>query len=103
MFAFKKKYFLIIESIKEKGFKEVSMHKKIYRPWGSYTSLIDSAGWLVKKIEVKPHSKLSLQMHNHRSEHWTVVEGIAKVEINEKSFILSKNCSKIFIYSYYLS
>lgn len=83
----------IIESIKEKGFKEVSMHKKIYRPWGSYTSLIDSAGWLVKKIEVKPHSKLSLQMHNHRSEHWTVVEGTAKVEINEKSFILSKNQS----------
>ena len=84
---------LIVNELQEKGYKEGSLHKKIYRPWGSYTSLIDSENWLVKKIEVNQGSKLSLQMHNHRAEHWVVVSGTAQIEINEKKFLLQENQS----------
>ena len=83
----------IVNELEQKGYKEGSLHQKIYRPWGAYTSLIDSQNWLVKKIEVNPGSKLSLQMHNHRAEHWVVVSGIARIEINEKEFTLKENQS----------
>ena len=66
-------------------------HKKIYRPWGSYTTLVEDLNWKVKKIEVNPYESLSLQLHQHRSEHWTVLKGEATVEINGKTFKLNKN------------
>ena len=66
-------------------------HKKIYRPWGSYTTLVEDLNWKVKKIEVNPFESLSLQSHQHRSEHWTVLKGKATVEINGKTFKLNKN------------
>ena len=81
----------IVGKIKEKGFKEGATHKTIYRPWGSYTSLIEGREWLVKRIEVNPHAKLSLQMHKKRAEHWIVVTGKAKVEIDNNIFILNSN------------
>ena len=65
--------------------------KNIYRPWGSYTSLIESEEWLVKQIEVNAGSKLSLQMHNHRAEHWIVVSGTASVTNGEKTFLVTEN------------
>ena len=83
----------IVKNLVSEGYKEGMVHKKIYRPWGSYTHLVEDKRWQVKKIEVKPGGTLSLQMHHHRSEHWTVVEGSAKVEINGKTFILSENQS----------
>ena len=83
----------VVNKIKDKGYKEGSLHKKIYRPWGSYTSLIDNKNWLVKKIEVNPFSQLSLQMHNHRAEHWIVVSGTADIQVNEKIFKLNENQS----------
>ena len=83
----------VVGKIKEKGFKEGATHKTIYRPWGSYTSLIEGREWLVKRIEVNPHAKLSLQMHKYRAEHWIVVGGLAKVEIDNKSFLLKENQS----------
>ena len=83
----------IVNKLKDKGYKEGSLHKKIFRPWGSYTSLIDNKNWLVKKIEVNPRSRLSLQMHNHRAEHWIIVSGKAQVEIEDRSFELSENQS----------
>ena len=49
--------------------------------------------WKIKKIEVKPGASLSLQLHEKRAEHWIVVEGFAKVEINEKQFNLHANQS----------
>jgi mannose-6-phosphate isomerase-like protein (cupin superfamily)/glycerol-3-phosphate cytidylyltransferase-like family protein len=52
-----------------------------HRPWGVYYVLEDRSGYKVKKILVKPHQKLSLQSHEHRSEHWVVVEGVACVQI----------------------
>ena len=77
----------------KKGYKEVTTHRKIYRPWGSFTSLIEKPNWVVKSIEVNPGSKLSLQMHHHRAEHWIVVSGTAKVDLDNKSFVLTENQS----------
>ena len=83
----------IVNELNSKGHEEGSLHKKIFRPWGSYISLVQDKRWQVKRIEVNPCSSLSLQMHNHRAEHWTVVEGTAKVEINSKVFLLEENQS----------
>ena len=83
----------IVSNLHKYGYEEGISHKKVYRPWGYYIPLVEDKTWQVKKIEVKPGCSLSLQMHHHRSEHWTVVEGTAKVEINEKTFILSENQS----------
>ena len=83
----------IVSSLEEKGYKEGTLHRTIYRPWGSYTSLIETKQWLVKIIEVNPGSKLSLQMHHHRAEHWVVVSGSATVQIEERIFILNENQS----------
>ncbi len=83
----------LVKILEEKGYKEGVFHKKIYRPWGSYTSLIENKKWLVKTIEVNPGSKLSLQMHHHRSEHWIVVKGTAKVDLDNQSFVLTENQS----------
>ena len=83
----------IVSELDSKGYKEGLLHKKIYRPWGSYLSLVEDKRWQVKRIEVTPGSSLSLQMHHHRAEHWTVVEGTAKVEIDNNIFILSENQS----------
>ncbi len=58
------------------------------RPWGYWTVLDSGAGFCVKKIKVKPGQRLSLQYHHHRSEHWLVIEGIAKVEINGQTSVL---------------
>ena len=77
--------------LNEKCFIEGKEHKKVYRPWGYYLSLEEGNNWHIKKIEVNPGASLSLQMHQHRSEHWVVVKGKAKVQINDKKLILSKN------------
>lgn len=63
------------------------------RPWGSFTVLEEGRGYKIKRIEVKPGHRLSLQMHHHRSEHWIVVSGTAKVTCNEKETLLSSNQS----------
>ncbi|MEO0373895.1 MAG: phosphomannose isomerase type II C-terminal cupin domain [Cyanobacteria bacterium P01_A01_bin.17] len=61
------------------------------RPWGSFTILEEGHGYKIKRIEVKPGHRLSLQMHHHRSEHWIVIAGIAKVQRNEEETMLSTN------------
>jgi mannose-6-phosphate isomerase len=63
------------------------------RPWGSFTVLEEGRGYKIKRIEVKPGHRLSLQMHHHRSEHWIVVSGTAKVVCGEKEVLLSNNQS----------
>ncbi|MBE9116447.1 cupin domain-containing protein [Lusitaniella coriacea LEGE 07157] len=63
------------------------------RPWGTYTILEEGRGYKIKRIEVKPGHRLSLQMHHHRSEHWIVVSGTAKVTCGETVKILSSNQS----------
>ena len=83
----------IVNKLKENGVSEGYEHKKIYRPWGQYISVLEELRWKVKVIIVKPGQTLSLQMHHHRSEHWVVVNGTAKVEIDGKKIILHENQS----------
>ena len=61
------------------------------RPWGSFTTLEEGPGYKIKRIEVNPGHRLSLQMHYHRSEHWILVSGTAKVTCGDKEKILGAN------------
>jgi mannose-1-phosphate guanylyltransferase/mannose-6-phosphate isomerase len=81
----------LVERLKLKGRKEVSEHVTSYRPWGSYTVLENSDRYKMKKITVNPLQKLSLQMHYHRSEHWVVVKGTARVTIGDKQTLVHEN------------
>ena len=81
----------IVSLMDENGFNEAKNHKVVYRPWGSFLSIEESSTWQIKKIEVNPGASLSLQMHFHRSEHWVVVAGTAKVEIGNLEKIMGPN------------
>ena len=81
----------LVRNLQEKKITEGQNHKKMFRPWGHYISIVEESRWQVKLIYVKQGEKLSLQMHHHRSEHWVVVNGTAKVEINKKIDILTEN------------
>tara|TARA_Y100001978_G_scaffold199560_1_gene214113 strand:- start:20 stop:1450 length:1431 start_codon:yes stop_codon:yes gene_type:complete len=70
---------------------EANFHKTIYRPWGNYSSISEGKNWQVKKIIVEKGESLSLQLHNHRSEHWVVVSGKALIEVDGEKKILNKN------------
>jgi mannose-1-phosphate guanylyltransferase/mannose-6-phosphate isomerase len=70
---------------------EVLSHTKVYRPWGSYESLVQAPRFQVKRIIVNPGQQLSLQMHHHRAEHWIVVHGTARVTCGEKEFTISED------------
>ena len=72
------------------------MKKLVSRPWGNYLILSKSKNFLIKKIIVKPEGVLSYQSHDFRSEHWVIIEGKAKIIINNKIFYKSENQS-IFI------
>jgi mannose-6-phosphate isomerase len=61
-----------------------------FRPWGSFTTLEEGLGYKIKRIEVNPGHRLSLQMHYHRSEHWIVVSGTARVICDEKETLLKQ-------------
>jgi mannose-1-phosphate guanylyltransferase/mannose-6-phosphate isomerase len=81
----------IVNRLKEQERPEVALHRRVYRPWGSYESLIVSDRFQVKRIEVNPGAALSLQMHHHRAEHWIVVKGTAEVTCEEKTFMLGED------------
>jgi len=65
----------------------------VERPWGTFTTLEEGRGYKIKRIEVKSGHRLSLQMHHHRSEHWIVVSGTAKVTCGDKETMISTNQS----------
>ena len=67
------------------------LHKTVVRPWGTYTVLEEGPGFKIKRIVVKPLASLSLQMHYHRSEHWVVVSGTAKVINGEQELLVRTN------------
>ncbi|CAM5234566.1 mannose-1-phosphate guanylyltransferase/mannose-6-phosphate isomerase [Rhodanobacter lindaniclasticus] len=83
----------IVEQLKAAGRSEHSLHRVVYRPWGSYDSLEAGERFQVKRIVVKPGASLSLQKHHHRAEHWIVVSGTAEVTCDDKVFLLSENQS----------
>ena len=67
------------------------MKSEYKKPWGSFKIIDNGKNFLVKKILVKPSGRLSLQSHKHRSEHWTIVQGIAEVRIDNKTLELESN------------
>ena len=76
--------------------KYIKKNNIYYRPWGKYTNLFEGKGFLMKELYVKSKGLLSLQKHHHRSEHWLVTQGIAKVTLNKETFLKNKN-ETIFI------
>jgi mannose-1-phosphate guanylyltransferase/mannose-6-phosphate isomerase len=81
----------VVDLLKAKQRIEAEEHKTIYRPWGAYTILEEDSRYKIKRIVVKPGGKLSLQIHHHRSEHWVVVKGTAKVLIGEQDIFIHEN------------
>ncbi|MBI4843768.1 MAG: mannose-1-phosphate guanylyltransferase/mannose-6-phosphate isomerase [Nitrospirae bacterium] len=81
----------VVAELKEKGREEYKSHVTVYRPWGTYTILEKRENTKIKRIVVYPGAKLSLQMHNRRSEHWVVVQGTAKILNGDKTVILHEN------------
>lgn len=86
----------VVEELKRRGRKEATMHTTLYRSWGSSAVLGEGAKYRLKKIRINPGESLSLQMHYHRSEHWIVLTGTAKVLIEERILMLHENES-VFI------
>ncbi|AFK22449.1 mannose-1-phosphate guanylyltransferase/mannose-6-phosphate isomerase [Pyrococcus sp. ST04] len=78
----------VYRRLKEENDERAIVHRTAYRPWGSYTVLEEGERYKIKRITVLPGKKLSLQLHYHRSEHWVVVRGTAKVRVGDKEFIL---------------
>lgn len=78
-------------SLKAQDHETHKIHRTVHRPWGIYTLLEEGARFKIKRIEVKPGASLSLQMHRHRSEHWIVVSGMAKVINGEQEFFVNTN------------
>lgn len=81
----------LVCELKLKGRIEADEHTTVYRPWGSYTVLGSGSGYKMKKIVVNPGGVLSLQMHYHRSEHWIVIGGTAKVTIGDTEQMVHEN------------
>jgi mannose-1-phosphate guanylyltransferase / mannose-6-phosphate isomerase len=72
---------------------EHSLHREVFRPWGSYDSIDSGERFQVKRLKVSPGGVLSLQMHHHRAEHWVVVSGTARITRGEETFLLEENQS----------
>ncbi len=83
----------IVTELKKQGRKEYKSHTTVYRPWGTYTILEENGNTKIKRIVVYPNTKLSLQMHHHRSEHWIVVKGTAKIVNGDQVIFLEENQS----------
>ncbi len=81
----------LVEELKKRKTKEIQEHSTMQRPWGQYSVLETGPRFKVKRIVVNPGQKLSLQMHYHRSEHWVVVTGTAKVTIGDEEKLLHEN------------
>jgi len=79
----------VYETLKQQHDGTQKVHKTVYRPWGFYTVIAEGQGFQTKIIHVNPGQKLSVQSHNHRSEHWVVLSGNAKVVLEGKDHILS--------------
>lgn len=84
---------LAVAALKDKAAKQATAFPKDHRPWGWFESLVIGTRFQVKRIVVQPGAALSLQSHNHRSEHWIVVEGTAKVTVDKEVKLLSENQS----------
>jgi mannose-1-phosphate guanylyltransferase/mannose-6-phosphate isomerase len=83
----------LVQQLKEAGRYEHSLHREVFRPWGSYDGLEKGQRFQVKRLKIKPGSTLSLQLHHHRAEHRVVVAGTARITRGEEVFLLEENQS----------
>ncbi len=83
----------VVNILKAKKYIEHELHRTVERPWGSYTLLEQGEGYKIKKIRVEPLRRLSLQLHKHRSEHWVVITGTARVQRGEEVVDIAINQS----------
>ena len=81
----------IYARLKAAGHEAHRLHSTVHRPWGTYTVLENGLHFKIKRIEVKPGASLSLQMHHHRSEHWIVVSGMARVVNGQQELFVNTN------------
>ena len=81
----------IVARLKKSGHDAYRLHREVHRPWGTYTVLEEGSRFKIKRIVVKPGASLSLQMHHHRSEHWVVVSGMARVVNGEQEMYVNTN------------
>lgn len=81
----------IVGQLKKAGHDAYKLHTTVHRPWGTYTVLEDGDNYKIKRIVVKKGAALSLQMHHHRSEHWIVVSGTAKVVNGDRELLVATN------------
>lgn len=83
----------LVSHLKERGRYEHSLHREVFRPWGSYDSIEAGSRFQVKRLKIKPGASLSLQLHHHRAEHWVVVAGTARITRGDEVFLLEENQS----------
>jgi mannose-1-phosphate guanylyltransferase/mannose-6-phosphate isomerase len=83
----------LVSRLKADGRYEHSLHREVFRPWGSYDSIDSGERFQVKRLVVRPGGVLSLQLHHHRAEHWVVVSGTAQITRGEEVFLLEENQS----------
>lgn len=83
----------VVARLRAQGHEAYKLHRTVSRPWGTYTILGEGSRYKIKRIEVKPAGRLSLQMHHHRSEHWIVVHGMARVVNGEAETFVGTNQS----------
>lgn len=81
----------VYAELKARGHESYKLHRTVHRPWGTYTVLEEGSRYKIKRIEVKPGGSLSLQMHHHRSEHWIVVSGMARVVNGDHELFVAAN------------
>jgi mannose-1-phosphate guanylyltransferase len=81
----------IVGQLKKIDHEAYKLHRTVHRPWGTYTVLEEGEHFKMKRIVVKPGASLSLQMHYHRSEHWIVVDGMAKVVNGDQDLLIATN------------
>jgi len=81
----------VVRQLKDVGHESYRLHRTVARPWGTYSVLEEGDRYKIKRIEVKPGAALSLQMHYHRSEHWIVVSGTARITNNDKVMLVQSN------------
>ncbi len=81
----------IVGQLKASGHEAYKLHREVHRPWGTYTVLESGDRFKIKRIVVKPGRALSLQMHHHRSEHWIVVSGTAKIINGDHEMLVRTN------------
>lgn len=83
----------VVTKLKQANRKEAKENVTMYRSWGKYTLLTEGKDYRVRKVEMNPGESLTMQMHYHRSEHWTVISGTGKITVDDRESIFTENQS----------